>query len=83
MKTTRFTITFIAIISFFCIQQSAKKIDLNNTGKEVHLSLLYAFSLLVPEGIKATQNKEIADRPACCKKVPTRFKLNASGLKKF
>jgi len=78
MKTIRFTIAFITIISFSCKQQSVKKTDVNNAGKEIRLSIINASSLLVPATHTAKQNNTIADRPACCKKVPSRFKLNAS-----
>ncbi len=79
MKVIKFTITIIAIISFSCKQQSAKKMDVNNnTDREIHLSIINASSLLVPATLTAKQNNTIADRPACCKKVPSRFKLNAS-----
>ncbi len=78
MKTIRFTIAFITIISFSCKQQSVKKTDVNNAGKEIRLSIINASSLLVPATLTAKQNNTIADRPACCKKVPSRFKLNAS-----
>ena len=78
MKIIRFTIAFITIISFSCKQQSAKKTDVNNAGKEIRLSIINASSLLVPATLTAKQNNTIADRPACCKKVPSRFKLNAS-----
>ncbi len=84
MKTIRFTIAFITIISFSCKQQSAKKMDVNNKpDQEVYISIINASSLLVPAAITAKQNNTIADRPACCKRVPSRFKLNASDLKKF
>jgi hypothetical protein len=78
MKTIRFTIAFITIISFSCKQQLVKKTDVNNAGKEIRLSITNASSLLVPATLTAKQNNTIADRPACCKKVPSRFKLNAS-----
>jgi hypothetical protein len=83
MMIKRFTIAFITIISFACKQHSEKKTDVNTAGKEVRLSLVNAPSLLVSQVITANQNKIMADKPSCCKKIPSRFKLNASDLKKF
>lgn len=83
MMTTRLTIALITIIFFSCNQQSAKKIDASTApNKEATLNLVNASSLLVPAVITAKQNKEIAGRPACCKSVPSRFKLNTGDLKK-
>jgi hypothetical protein len=78
MKIIRFTIAFITIISFSCKQQSAKKTDVNNAGKEIRLSLVNGSSSVVPAALTAKQNNTIANRPTCCKKVPSRFKLNVN-----
>ncbi len=71
------TIAFNTIISFSCKQQSAKKIAANNASKDA-LSFVNKSSLLFPAAITTNQNKTIAGRSACCKRLPSRFKLNAS-----
>jgi hypothetical protein len=78
IKAIKFTVTIFAIISFSCKQQLTENIDVTTIKNEVDQSLVNASSLLVPAAITTNQNNTIAGRPACCKRAPSRFKLNVS-----
>jgi hypothetical protein len=67
---------FVAIISFSCEQPAAKKMDAFALNEETTISLVNASSFHVPAAITEKNSKAKANKPACCTKVPSRFKLN-------